>query len=43
MTLLGFEWKGMWPMIVIGSDPHKRNFTFAAVGMATGELVARAR
>jgi transposase len=25
-------------MIVIGSDPHKRNFTFAAVARMTGEL-----
>ena len=31
----------MWLMIVIGSDPHKRNFTFAAVEHATGELLGR--
>jgi transposase len=31
----------MWLMIVIGSDPHKRNFTFAAVAGATGELLGQ--
>lgn len=31
--------EGMVLMIVIGSDPHKRNFAFAAVERATGELV----
>ena len=25
-------------MIVIGSDPHKRSYTFSAVGAGTGEL-----
>jgi hypothetical protein len=30
--------EGTLQMIVIGSDPHKRSHTCAAVGAATGEL-----